>query len=74
LDNERDTHFLGFGRRVWEDAGNKLNFWIDTTEPNFTDGFIQIIAQNAYDLMAHVIDHAPASVSDADDWNIPDLE
>jgi hypothetical protein len=71
--NDRDTKFLGWAASTWEDAVNKLEFRIDTAEPNFKEDFLQILAQHGYDLMAHVIDHAPASVSDADDWNIPDL-
>lgn len=31
------------------------------------------IAGRIWDWTAHIIDHAPASVSDADDWHIPDL-
>jgi hypothetical protein len=24
--------------------------------------------------MGHVVEHAPASVSDADNWNVPDMD
>ena len=52
--NDRDTHFQGWAALTWEDIGNKLEFWIDTAEPNFKEELLQILTQHAYDLVYHI--------------------
>lgn len=49
--------------------------WIDfnVDDTHEIEEYATIIAQYAYDLVSHVIAHAPASVSDADDWTLPDM-
>lgn len=71
-DNERDTHFAGFARLLWDDLNTKLDFWIDTTEPNFTEEFEFIIARRAYDLACHVATHTLLSAH-GDMRKIPDM-
>lgn len=72
---KRDTQFLGFAGKVAEeimvdDDLNSLFFDWDLEEQS---RLATILARRAYDLVEHVIEHAPDSVSDADDWNIPDM-
>lgn len=59
---ERDTHFAGFAQKVLEDLdAASSEFECSSSEVTNTmvyDKFILVIAQHAYDLVAHTIDHA----------------
>lgn len=69
---KRDTQFAGFAKALFYDLPwGKVN--IDMEPDDWDEQCILSIAQRVYDLVEHVIDHAPASVSDMDDWTIPDL-
>jgi hypothetical protein len=57
-EQERQTHFQGFAKLLWEDIRNKLDFWIDTAEPHFDANIKEILAQRAYDLMFHAVKHS----------------
>ena len=72
-DTNRDTHFQGWAALTWEDVVNKLEFWIDTAEPNFKEGLLQILAQHGYDLALHVMKIAPTSEYEWDMRDVPDL-
>jgi hypothetical protein len=87
---QRDTHFANFAKLLWEELFglygyiDVVSFGADYNsdteryeiDPEHEDHgpYIEIIARRAYDLMGHVVEHAPASVSDADNWNVPDMD
>lgn len=73
-DTTRDTQFLKFAQAVSEEIDDMaVSFSSYPGHDVLKQLEVKIIARRAYDLMAHVIDHAPASVSGADDWHIPDM-
>lgn len=71
----RDTQFMGFAKLLLDELPEQPydDSVLGIAYGDWKETVMKIIAQRAYDLVSHVIDHAPASVSDADDWNIPDL-
>jgi hypothetical protein len=75
--NRRDTQFLGSAQRVRRAIFEKLNMldfgFSAEQQASFDRSIDMLIARYAFDIVGQVIDHAPASVSDADDWDIPDL-
>jgi hypothetical protein len=71
----KNTHFQGFAKLLWDELCSH-GFTSENYDPDqsmYRDFAVELIAQRACDLMVHIIDHAPPSVSDADDWDIPDL-
>jgi hypothetical protein len=74
---DRDTKFSGFAKLLWREMLD-LKGYIDESDSwiygdNESPEYEQIIAQRAYDLVAHTLKHTPM----AQDWTetdwIPDL-
>ena len=62
---ERDTHFAGFARLLWdefENLGHRLPLDFNFTPDNWTREVQKIIARRAYDLMAHAIEYIKPEV------------
>lgn len=78
MSNERDTQFAGFAKAVVNELEEAMRDHgrLPIGKMVFPDFFTvaeSIITQRAYDLVTHVIEHAP-EYPNVDDWNIPDLE
>jgi|SRR6185312_353652 len=56
-ENERDTHFLGFAERLWAEINEKGKFNIDMEAPDTDEIVTTLIAQFAYDLVYHTMEH-----------------
>ena len=54
--NERDTHFANASRLLWDDLSNKLEFWIETAEDDFSAQRHEIISQFLYDFVYFLVE------------------
>lgn len=64
-ENERDTHFQGFARLLWDDIEKEIRDTFgfipegETMRAEFLPIIQKIIAQHAYDLVYHAFMNAP---------------
>lgn len=86
-EQERDTHFQGFARLLWEEMLSQTQgYWIDVTaghiplhhpEDEEHKRYIDLIAQRAYDLVWYALDLTQDEVYYDPDWliteSVPDL-
>lgn len=88
MSTERDTKFLGFAKLLWPEISHNLRFFdfgFSAEQQASIDERIQeIIAQRAYDLVAHTLHEAgvdedvpfndattPADIPDLTEWPTP---
>jgi hypothetical protein len=79
MSSERDTHFQSFARLLWTAIVQSPEWPTINLDEETIQQAETVIAQRAYDLVAHVIDHLDSytydtATSGQDLWNaIPDL-
>ncbi len=79
-ENERDTHFAGFAKLLWdefEDLGHRLPPDFNFTPENWAWEVQQLVARRVYDLVMHTLFHSIDSFDPNYDYEllegIPDL-
>ena len=55
MSNERDTHFAGFAKLLWQEINDKGKFNIDMEASDTDETVTSLIAQRAYDLVLHTV-------------------
>lgn len=71
MNSKRDTQFTSSARHVIERLPEFPNL-LGYTLQEWREEATTLLAQYAYDLVSHVIEHAPPG-NDTHDWDIPDL-
>jgi hypothetical protein len=72
----RDMQFAGFAKALWNEL-SEAGYLSLAHQPDFAvyfeDDALKMIAQRAYDLVAHTLEHAPLSEYVAFPKDIPDM-
>ena len=82
MDNsERDTHFQGFAKLLWDEISHDLRFldfgFSPEQQASIDNHIREVIAQRAYDLAIHVTNHTRGAISRDPNFvirhNVPDF-